>query len=61
MNVCYVKNGVKVKVNNNANSKKVAAIINGNARKKEEDLRVQRVVIHVTKSEKLIIKELAFT
>jgi len=57
----YVKNGVKVKVNNNANSKKVAAIISNNARKKEEDLRVQRVVIHVTKSEKLIIKELAKT
>lgn len=52
-NVYYVKNGVKVK----ANEKSKTTI--DRARKKEEDLRIDRVVVHVTKTEKQMIKELA--
>lgn len=50
----YVKNGIKVKVNGQA--KKNEEI---KGRKKEEDLRAERVVVHVTKTEKELIKELA--
>lgn len=53
MNEYYVKNGVKVKVNGQAKSNIERA------RKKEEDLRAERVVVHVTKTEKELIKELA--
>lgn len=56
----YVKNGVKVKINNNAkNNTNTNTNINDRARKKEEDLRVEKVVVHVTKTEKELIKELA--
>ena len=57
MDSYYVKNGVKVKVNNNAKNNNTN--INNRARKKEEDLRIDRVVVHVTKTEKQTIKELA--
>ena len=50
MSSYYVKNGVKVKKNNNVKNR---------ARKSESDLRVNRVVAHVTKSEKEIIVKLA--
>ena len=50
MSVYYVKNGVKIKKNNS---------IQNRARKDEEDLRVNRVVVHVTKTEKEIIFKLA--
>lgn len=53
VNEYYVKNGVKVKVNNQAK------INIERARKKEEDLRAERVVVHVTGTEKELIKELA--
>lgn len=53
VNEYYVKNGVKVKVN------KQAKINIERARKKEEDLRAERVVVHVTQNEKELIKELA--
>lgn len=53
MNVYYVKNGVKVKANEQAKTN------TERARKKEEDLRAERVVVHVTKNEKELIKELA--
>lgn len=46
VNEYYVKNGIKVKVNNQA-------------RKKEEDLRSERVVVHVSRVEKELIKELS--
>ena len=55
----YVKNGVKVKTNENARKKRVNDSIATRSRKSEEDLRIDRVVVHVTKSEKLMIKELA--
>ena len=50
MSVYYVKNGVKVKKKDN---------IQNRVRKNEEDLRVNRVVVHVTKTEKEIIFKLA--
>ena len=50
MSVYYVKNGVKVKKKDN---------IQNRARKPEEDLRINRVVVHVTKTEKEIIFKLA--
>lgn len=53
VNEYYVKNGVKVKVNNQAK------INIERARKKEEDLRSERVVVHVTGTEKELIRELA--
>lgn len=53
MNVYYVKNGVKVKANENVNNTEIKG------RKKEEDLRAERVVVHVTQNEKELIKELA--
>lgn len=53
MNVYYVKNGVKVKDNEQVNNIEIKG------RKKEEDLRVERVVAHVTGTEKELIKELA--
>lgn len=53
VNEYYVKNGIKVKVNNNAKTNIERA------RKKEEDLRSERVVVHVTGTEKELIKELA--
>ena len=59
INQYYVKNGVKVKVNNNAKNNNKNTDINDRARKKEEDLRVDRVVVHVTQTEKQMIKELA--
>lgn len=59
MDSYYVKNGVRVKANNKA--KKDVQIINDRARKKEEDLRINKVVVHVTKTEKEMIKELART
>ena len=59
INQYYVKNGAKVKVNNNARTKRVNESIEDRARKKEEDLRIYRVVVHVTKSEKIFIKKLA--
>lgn len=49
----YVKNGIKVKINKQARDN------TERARKKEENLRVERVVVHVTKNEKKLIKELA--
>ena len=59
MDSYYVKNGVKVKANSNARTKRVNEGIDARSRKKEEDLRIDRVVVHVTKSEKIFIKELA--
>ena len=59
MDSYYVKNGVKVKANSNARTKRVNEGINDRARKKEEDLRIDKVVVHVTQTEKQIIKELA--
>lgn len=53
VNEYYVKNGIKVKVNNQAKTNIERA------RKKEEDLRAERVVVHVTGTEKELIKELA--
>ena len=50
MAVYYVKNGTRVKKKDN---------IQNQARKSESDLRVNRVVAHVTKSEKEIIVKLA--
>jgi len=61
MDSYYVKNGVKVKANSNARTKRVNEGIDSRSRKKEEDLRAERVVVHVTKSEKIFIKELAKT
>lgn len=52
MNVYYVKNGVKVKANEHVSN-------NNKGRKNEEDLRSERVVVHVTGTEKGLIKELA--
>lgn len=51
--IYYVKNGIRVKANKQAKSN----IERG--RKNEEDLRVERVVVHVTKTEKELIKELS--
>jgi phytoene dehydrogenase-like protein len=53
MNVYYVKNGVQVKANEHVNNIEIKG------RKKEEDLRAERVVVHMTKTEKELIKELA--
>ncbi|WP_271814131.1 plasmid mobilization protein [Clostridium beijerinckii] len=53
VNEYYVKNGIKVKVNNQAKTNI------DTARKKEEDLRSERVVVHVTGIEKELIRELA--
>lgn len=53
VNEYYVKNGIKVKVNEQAKTNIERA------RKKEEDLRSERVVVHVTQNEKELIKELA--
>ena len=50
MAVYYGKNGTRVKKKDN---------IQNRARKSESDLRVNRVVAHVTKSEKEIIVKLA--
>lgn len=50
MAVYYVKNGTRVKKKDN---------IQNRARKSESDLRVNRVVAHVTKFEKEIIVKLA--
>ena len=50
MAVYYVKNGVKVKRKETKEDRQ---------RKSEKDLRVERVIVHVTKTEKDIIKELA--
>ncbi|NAS18599.1 CopG family transcriptional regulator [Clostridium butyricum] len=50
MSSYYVKNGVKVKKNNNVKNR---------ARKDESDLRIKRVVVHVTKTEKETIFKLA--
>ena len=50
MTTYYVKNGVKVKKKDN---------IQDRVRKDESDLRVNRVVVHVTRSEKEIIYKLA--
>lgn len=61
MDSYYVKNGVKVKANSNARTKRVNEGIEDRARKKEEDLRIDKVVVHVTKTEKECIKELART
>ena len=61
MNSYYVKNGVKVKANSNAKTRRVNEGIDARSRKKEEDLRIDRVVVHVTKTEKQMIKELART
>lgn len=54
MSEYYVKNGIKVKTNVQAKKN-----IEDRARKNEEDLRIERVVIHTTKTEKELIKELA--
>lgn len=54
MSEYYVKNGIKVKANVQAKKN-----IEDRARKNEEDLRAERVVVHVTLSEKELIKELA--
>jgi Ribbon-helix-helix protein, copG family. len=51
--IYYVNNGIRVKSNEQAKSN----IERG--RKKEEDLRAERVVVHVTKTEKELIKELS--
>lgn len=51
MDVYYVKNGVKVRESQSN--------IDNRARKNEEDLRAERVVVHVTESEKILIRELA--
>ena len=59
MNSYYVKNGVKVKANSNAKTRRVNEGIDARSRKKEEDLRIDRVVVHVTQTEKQMIKELA--
>lgn len=53
VNEYYVKNGIKVKVNNQDKTNI------DRARKKEEDLRSERVVVHVTGIEKELIRELA--
>ncbi|EKQ56404.1 MULTISPECIES: CopG family transcriptional regulator [unclassified Clostridium] len=53
VNEYYVMNGVKVKVNRQAKPN------TERARKKDEDLRAERVVVHVTGTEKELIKELA--
>ncbi|WP_294405615.1 plasmid mobilization protein [uncultured Clostridium sp.] len=50
MSVYYVKNGTRVKKKDT---------IQNRARKPEEDLRINRVVVHVTKTEKEIIFKLA--
>lgn len=50
MAVYYVKNGTKVKKKDN---------IQNRQRKEESDLRINRVVVHVTKTEKEIIFKLA--
>lgn len=50
MAVYYVKNGTKVKKKDN---------IQNRQRKDESDLRINRVVVHVTKTEKEIIFKLA--
>ena len=50
MSVYYVKNGTKVKKKDT---------IQNRVRKPEEDLRINRVVVHVTKTEKEIIFKLA--
>lgn len=52
--IYYVKNGVKVKANEHVNNN-----IEIKGRKNEEDLRAERVVIHATKAEKELIRELA--
>lgn len=57
MSEYYVKNGIKVKANRNIKIKEKT--IEDRARKKEEDLRVEKVVVHVTKNEKELIKELS--
>lgn len=57
MDSYYVMNGVRVKANSNVKIKEKT--IEDRARKKEEDLRAERVVIHTTKAEKELIKELA--
>ncbi len=50
MAVYYVKNGTRVKKKDN---------IKNRQRKEESDLRINRVVVHVTKTEKEIIFKLA--
>lgn len=50
MSSYYVKNGTRVKRKETKEDRQ---------RKSEEDLRVERVIVHVTKSEKNKIKELA--
>jgi len=53
LNIYYVNDGVKVSESQNKNN------IENRARKNEEDMRTERVVTHVTKKEKKLIKELA--
>ena len=50
MSIYYVKNGTKVRRKETKEDRQ---------RKSEKDLRVERVIVHVTKTEKDRIKELA--